>query len=144
VLGYSATQKAFLLIEVGTGKKLVSPHVHFVWGEFPGLRPLSRGGQPVAHAPPSDGGQSHGLPPANVPPPPPADAPQDGGDDDSDSGGGPGDLHGEDDAVEPAAQPLSARLGRVPRQIQRLDAMEPLTQAHIRMPATDGQLRRRL
>eukprot|EP00966_Prymnesium_polylepis_P266135 6147729-Prymnesium_polylepis.1 len=38
VLGYSATQKAFLLIEVSTGKKLVSPHVHFVWGEFPGLR----------------------------------------------------------------------------------------------------------
>ena len=44
VLGYSATQKGWLLLEVSSGKKLVSPHVHFCWGEFPGLKPVKAGG----------------------------------------------------------------------------------------------------
>jgi hypothetical protein len=44
VLGYSATQKGWLLLEVSSGKKLVSPHVHFCWGEFPGLKPGKAGG----------------------------------------------------------------------------------------------------
>ena len=137
VLGYSATQKAFLLIEVSTGKKIVSPHVHFVWGEFPGLRPLSRGGQPVTYTPTSDSSQPSGLPTADATPTPPP--PPDADHSDSDSGDGPGDLHGDDDTTEPNSQPLSARLGRVPRQIHRLDAggIDPGTYPHAghRRPA---------
>ena len=85
MLGYSATQKAFLLIEVSTGKKVVSPHVHFVWGEFPGLQSVSRGGRSALPAPPSDSGQSSVLPPADAPPPPqpPGVGPAPGGDGDS-------------------------------------------------------------
>ena len=44
VLGYSATQKGWLLLEVPSGRKLVTPHVYFCWGEFPGLKPVKAGG----------------------------------------------------------------------------------------------------
>ena len=88
VLGYSATQKGWLLLEVPSGRKLVTPHVHFCWGEFPGLKPVKAGGgahysppqQPDVAVEPSPG---HGMPSGTVnpgPPDPPPPPPQPGAD----------------------------------------------------------------
>eukprot|EP00966_Prymnesium_polylepis_P059317 1375157-Prymnesium_polylepis.1 len=83
VLGYSATQKGFLLLEVSTGKKFVSPHVHFVWGEFPGLMPLDKAkrGTFSQPSPPNASGLElpHGAAPAPTPQPPHVPGPTDDG-----------------------------------------------------------------
>ena len=79
VLGYSLTQKAWILLEVPTGKTFTSPHVHFCWGVFPGLRPYKAGGgadsSPAPPQPtPLPGPQSGaGMPDGTTQGPPPPD-----------------------------------------------------------------------
>ena len=123
VLGYSATQKGWLLLEVPSGKKLVSPHVHFCWGEFPGLKPVKAGGG-AQFSPPQQSDETvepspgHGMPSGTVnpdPPDPPPPLQPDASDGDDESDG---------DGPAPAPQPtIAQRLGRRARQ-----AFDPYTE----------------
>ena len=128
VLGYSSTQKGYLLLEIGTLKRFVSPHVHFVWGSFPGLKPaFARGLVAPASGPPRPSVQS----PMPVTPPA-VDWPQGGGhradddeppppddphtprtaDDDYDSDGDWSHHVDDDDSDEGLTSPISSRLTR--------------------------------
>ena len=132
VLGYSLTQKAWILLEVPTGKTFTSPHVHFCWGVFPGLRPYKAGGgadfpaspQPPPPGPQSGAGMPDGTtqappppppdPPHQGPPPPPMspDSPSDDGSDDDGQGGDGGAVQGGNGGNVP----ISQRLRRVSRR----------------------------
>ena len=141
VLGYSLTQKAWMLLEVPSGKTFTSPHVHFCWGVFPGLRPYKAGGgadfsapppQPTPLSGPQTGAgmpdgttQGPSPPPHQGPPPPPPrplspDPPSDedsgddgqGGNGDDDQGGDGGIIQGGNGANVP----ISQRLKRVSRR----------------------------
>eukprot|EP00966_Prymnesium_polylepis_P129527 2995488-Prymnesium_polylepis.1 len=116
------TQKGFLIIEIGTGKKFVSPHVHFVWGEFPGLAPVGKVGRGTLSLQPHGNSSgleaSHGLPSPPAPPPPHVPPPGDGGDGgDSGDDRPPADEPSSDDSEDEGdAEPtIGQRLNRANR-----------------------------
>ena len=151
VLGYSVTQKGWILLDVRKRTTFMSPHVHFCWGEYPGLRPVKQGGGTISPSQTSnDAGASQnthypGMPPPTdhsfSPPPPPQPPPppfspdpphdSDGSDGDEDDGG-----DGGDGGVEPPiAQRLNRRVGSHPHGAQRGEAMT--AQASVPPQSTD-------